>query len=383
MNKIIYNPKACSLVYTPVQRGSTCWFAALIMTLFFSQYMRVVSSVHAKRLVKKDTWKTPIAEAMLKILQNYEVNSLNKNIIGKIEPRAFLRALRKYDPVYFNSRPGDETDAGASYAPMQHKMLSFMEIPHLSVTVPRGSTDAKYSAYNFDLPLDEDKWKHAVETSDPKGSFVDTEYPEVIIIHREAGESHLQNMWKTYRPNMYTIFGLSSKEHVETITYNKNKYVIDSCILPSFVTTNACTMGHVIAGVTCNGGRYVYNGWAAQSSDKAMNVGGKSPVIRDAPCALMPADWVKDKAMCINTNECVMNIGKKKNEFCFEAFKRSSVVYVRQDIAQKSGYVPRNEQKPLKPLKPMSTPIQKTIKNTNENKRKKLEALKKKIQSRK
>ncbi|APC25606.1 hypothetical protein BST79_gp093 [Only Syngen Nebraska virus 5] len=379
MNKVKFTPKACSMVYTPVQRGSVCWFAALIMTIFFSQYMRIVSSVHVKRLMKKDTWKTPIADAMLKILQNYEVNSLNKNIVGKLEPRAFLRALRSYDPVYFNSRPGDETDAGASYAPMQHKMLAFLEVPHLSLTVPRGHTDAKYSAYNFDLPLDEDKWEHAVETLDPKGSFVDTEYPEVIIIHREAGESHLQNMWKTYRPNVYTVSGLNTKEHAKTIVYNKNRYVIDSCILPSFVTTNACTMGHVIAGVTCNGGRYVYNGWAAASGDKAMT----QSVTRSAPCALMPADWVKEKAMCINTNECVMNIGKKKNEFCFEAFKRSSVVYVRQDIAQKAGYVQKNTPKPTP--KPVQVPVtvQVVKKNTNENKKRKLENLKKKIQLRK
>ncbi|ABT14697.1 hypothetical protein NY2A_B298L [Paramecium bursaria Chlorella virus NY2A] len=368
--------KSCSSIYTPVQRGSTCWFAALMMCMFFSQYMRVVSSVHVKRLLKKDNWKTPIAEAMLKILQNYEINSLNKNIIGKIEPRAFLRALRRYDPMYFDSRPGDETDTGASYGPYYHKMLSFMEVPHLSVTVPRGHTDAKYSAYNFDLPLDEKRWKNAVETLDPKGSFVDTEYPEVIILHREAGESHLQNMWKTYRPNMYTVYDLSNKNHVETITYNKNKYVIDSCILPSFISTNTCSMSHVIAGITCNNERYIYNGWAARSGDKAMK-----SVTREMPCALMPADWMKEKAMCINNNnECTMNIGKKKNEFCFESFKRSSVTYVRSDIAEKAGYTSKNISISKQSVQKM---VESVSKNTNKNKRRKLEELKKKIQMRK
>jgi hypothetical protein len=137
-------------------------------------------------------------------------------------------------------------------------------------------------------------------------------------------------------------------------------------------------MGHVIAGVTCNGGRYVYNGWAAMSGDKAMT----QAVVRNAPCALMPAVWIKDKAMCINTNECVMNVGKKKNEFCFEAFKRSSVVYVRQDIAEKAGYVQKNTPKPVPKATPKPVP-KSAPKNTNEEKKRKLENLKKKIQLRK
>jgi hypothetical protein len=82
-----------------------------------------------------------------------------------------------------------------------------------------------------------------------------------------------------------------------------------------------------------------------------------------------------------------MNVGKKKNEFCFEAFKRSSVVYVRQDIAQKAGYVQKNTPKPVpKPTpKPVQGPVTMQVvkKNTNEEKKRKLENLKKKIQLRK
>lgn len=356
--------KDCSRVYTPTQRGSVCWFAAIMMTLFFSQRMRSVSFYHAKILIKSNDWKSPIADAMIKIMANYEINSINKDIIGKLEPRAFLKAIRKYDPIYFNSK-SKEIDEGAPYGPYQHKMFAFLEIPHLSVTIPRGSTEAKYSAYNFDLPLDERTWNSSIETLDPKGSFVDTDNPKVIIIHREAGESYLQAAWKTYRPKMYEIKGINLVRHPEQISYNGRVYMLDSCILPSHIS-NACSLAHTIAGVTCNGDKYVYNGWAAQSGDPAM---GGSAITREMPCALMKNDWAADGSFCVNTDNCTIT-GKKKHEFCFEAFKRSSVVYVRDDQI-KSSIVNQ-------PKTSFKTPV-----SSINNSKAKLNALKKRIKERK
>ncbi|AGE59876.1 hypothetical protein ATCVTN60342_791L [Acanthocystis turfacea Chlorella virus TN603.4.2] len=390
---IQYRAKECSMVYTPVQRGSVCWFAALMMTLFFSQYMRAVSFKHAKKVASGNTWKTGIAKAMLLIMRNYETNSLDKNV-GKLEPRAFLKALRRYDSSYFNTGSTNEDDLTAHYAPYQHKLLAFLDIPHLSLVVKRGYMNATYSAYNFDLPLDEDKWEDAVKTMNPVGSFVDTEDPEVIIIHREAGESHLHTSWKYPKPDVHEVGGLNLVRHPNTITYNSNKYVLDSCILPSYVTTKACTMGHAVAGVTCNDKRFVYNGWAAASADSAM--AGARKVTRSVPCALMSADWAADKSLCINTDECRMNeanASKKGTTFCFEAFKRSSVVYVREDFAKAAGYIPKIVIKippkassvpriPKPALK--QAPMPKTASVTiNANKKAKLNAMKKRIQARK
>lgn len=363
--------KNCLRVYTPTQRGSTCWFAALMMTLFFSQRMRAVSASHSTAIVKKNDWREPIAEAMVNIMMNYEVNSLDRNIVGKLEPRAFLRALRRYDPVYFDSRRGEEGE-GASYGPYQHKLLSFLEIPHLSVSIPRGSTDAIYSAYNLDLPLDEDAWEAAVGTLDPVGAFVDTESPKVIIVHREAGESYLQKTWKSYRPRMYAIKGFNLSGHPEKITYNKRAYILDSCILPSYIS-NTCSAGHAVAGITCNGDKYVYNGWAARSGDPAM---GGTSITREIPCALMQSDWVATKSFCIDANACTIT-RKKKNEMCFEAFKRSSVVYVRDETINTIPVKTTTTQTKTVNAKPPPTVNVESAKQ----KLKKLNALKKKVQS--
>jgi len=351
--------KNCSRVYTPVQRGATCWFAAIMMTLFFSQRMRAVCWSRAKGVVQKRDWRAPIADAMMKIMTNYDINSINKNIIGKLEPRAFLRSLRRYDPSYFDSKPGEAVE-GASYGPYQHKFFAFLEIPHLSVTVPRGSSEAIYSAYNFDLPINENEWERAVETLDPKGTFVDTDSPVVIVVHREAGESYLQKTWKTYRPKMHQLRGIHPAKHPEKIVYNGREYILDSCILPSYAS-NACSIAHTVAGVTCNGDKYVYNGWAARSGDPAM---GGSAITREAPCALMKSDWAQKRVFCIDTNSCAIT-NKKKNEYCYDCFKRSSVIYVRDD-STKPPKTPKNE-----------------IKTPKNDKIARLHALAKKIQSRK
>ena len=167
---------------------------------------------------------------------------------------------------------------------------------------------------------------------------------------------------------MYEIKGINLTRHPEKIVYNKRTYVLDSCILPSYIS-NACSLGHAIAGVTCNGDKYVYNGWAARSGDPAM---GGAAITRRTPCALMKNDWAADKAFCVDINSCSVT-GEKKNEFCFEAFKRSSVVYVRDD-SQKNA--PPSIPKPIPKPIVISKPV-------NKSKLAQLNELKKKVQSRK
>jgi hypothetical protein len=65
----------------------------------------------------------------------------------------------------------------------------------------------------------------------------------------------------------------------------------------------------------------------------------------------------------------------KGKDFCFEAFKRSSVVYVREDMANRAGYKIENVLKKASPV---------IIKNTKkampvDNKSAKLELLKQRI----
>jgi hypothetical protein len=95
-----------------------------------------------------------------------------------------------------------------------------------------------------------------------------------------------------------------------------------------------------------------------------------------------------------------VNAKKKGREFCFEAFKRSTVVYVREDFAKNAGYIPKiilkippKENTPrkiaLKPAPlpkpaPVPKPLPKAAPVTiDANKKAKLNAMKKRIQARK
>jgi hypothetical protein len=115
----------------------------------------------------------------------------------------------------------------------------------------------------------------------------------------------------------------------------------------------------------------VYNGWAARSGDPAM---GGAAITREMPCALMKTDWAADKKFCVDTNSCSVT-KEKKNEFCFDAFKRSSVIYVRDDTQRN---VPNAKNVPK--IVPNKKNVPKAVPS---NQQKKLNLLKKRIQERK
>ena len=101
---------------------------------------------------------------------------------------------------------------------------------------------------------------------------------------------------------------------------------------------------------------------------------GGAAITRKAACALMKNDWAADKKFCVDTNSCSVT-KEKKNEFCFDAFKRSSVIYVRDDTQRNvpnAKNVPHSIPKPVVISKPISN-----------NKLAQLNALKNKVQSRK
>jgi hypothetical protein len=89
----------------------------------------------------------------------------------------------------------------------------------------------------------------------------------------------------------------------------------------------------------------------------------------------MKNDWAADKAFCVDTNSCSVT-KVKKNEFCFDAFKRSSVVYVRDDSQKNVSDNKKNSPK-------ISSNKKIVPKHVADNKQKKLNILKKRIQERK
>ena len=263
--------KSCSKVVTFPQEGAICWFAALFTSLFFSQYSRVVIRNHARKMMS-DHNSRHIASAILEILRGYDGDKVSSRVLESMRPRQFLHDLRIARPDYFGSMQDGSDEA--HYAPYQHAVLAFLQVPHLSIGVVKGGF--KYSGFNVDLPLDSKLWAGAMKSMSPKGVFVDTRKPEVIIIHKDSGEDYIQTQWATPTPALGPIQGYNPKKHAKIIKYNGTSYILDSCIIGAELRNPSCSVAHAIAGVTCNGEKYVYNGWTAKSADPAMK-GIESP----------------------------------------------------------------------------------------------------------
>lgn len=325
--------KSCSKIVTFPQEGAICWFAALFTSLFFSQYSRVVIRNHARRMMS-DQSSRHIASAILEILRGYDGDKVSSRVLESMRPRQFLHDLRIARPDYFSSMTNGSDEA--HYAPYQHAVLAFLQVPHLSIGVVNGNF--KYSGFNVDLPLDSKLWSGAMKTMSPKGVFVDTRKPEVIIIHKDSGEDYIQTQWATPVPALGPIQGYNPKKHAKIIKYNGTSYILDSCIIGAELRNPSCSVAHAIAGVTCNGEKYVYNGWTARSGDKAMK-GSLSAAIKDVPCALGKQDWSEDAYFRINMAACSFNRATPTGkELMFNAVERSSVTYIRYDLVKAVGY---------------------------------------------
>jgi hypothetical protein len=73
---------------------------------------------------------------------------------------------------------------------------------------------------------------------------------------------------------------------------------------------------HTITGLTCNGSKYVYNGWWLSD--------------RENPCNLMPYDWtINNSNFCLDVDNCELS-KEKEEDFCYN-FKNNEriMVYVK------------------------------------------------------
>ena len=333
----------CSRVLPLEQRDApTCWFNALMMALFFSQNARIAIASSLPYI--SDKRKFPIVVKIGKILEGYNKTRASEYLYTRLQPKEFLGTLREFYPSQFPLPEKGQLfnkDKNSSYdgdsLEYMHRMLQFLEIPHLLLSRPSmKSNNTEWSYYNYDLY--ESKIFGAPKqvgyrTNDSTyPQFVDTRNPIILTIctediHDKGLADAVSSKWKKYKT--YPVSGLLSDGHAPIIKYNGKKYFLDSLILGNY-NKHACTRGHQVAGVTCNGDRFLYNGWTRQSTDKAMAKnfqGGKEA------CALEPTEWAHTTNFCISKNcgfdKFVSKIETK--EVCFSTLRNARLTYVRED----------------------------------------------------
>ncbi len=68
--------------------------------------------------------------------------------------------------------------------------------------------------------------------------------------------------------------------------------------------------GHAVAGVTCDGDRFVYNGWSENTNDPAQSFANQAKVSRrpelGRPCPLFGFDWLRNTRGFCPDQKCML-----------------------------------------------------------------------------
>lgn len=335
----------CNNVITIPQYQGTCWFNALLMMFFYSQYSR-------KLLLNRKPFNTAtdISRIIFKTLLNKQYIK-NKNFNTYFlynSPMYILKHLpfltkdefkyikhKGYNAIYFIHR-------FLSYINIKHLVLDYIDdnfyigyTENLNTNVYKNTIKPFFILRkNIDLIIDDYKNK------------IQDERPDYIVVNMydksSYGSFNMLSKNITDKLNFKSfnthISGLSSLKN--EIIFKGNKYILDSCYLANFNKKNI-DKGHAIAGITCKNNKYVYNGWFRLSKDPALNNNVYDNML---PCELMSFDWnvnSQNNEFCLNVNACSLDkiVDKKtyKEQLCFDFAKGNRVlIYVLADSSFKS-----------------------------------------------
>lgn len=321
---------ACDAVLTYRQEGPICWFTAIMATLFMSQGMRLVVARALPRLT--EAWKLPVALAMARYLQGYSRVNAPGDLLGKLEPHKFLEFLRSHKPDVFNQQVQAGVTGGQPEV-YTGRFLDFLGVSHFVLWRPGVAYRERFlhSVYNNQLPFDQEA--RAVKARSGKLVRYPTATPDAptVLLLNTGGSSNLEtSTWKIL-PEEERVEGVLKTEHARRVRYRGHWYALDSVVL---INDNygVCKLAHAIAGVTCRGQRFMYNGWAANSANKAM---GQASTARAKACALMPVDWAKHQSLKIDLHKCTMvPVPPEEHSSGFMRFTTTtqcSALYIRED----------------------------------------------------
>lgn len=326
----------CSKVVTVPQMTGICWFTALVMSLFFSQHSR---KILLNKMSGENDMTMELQAVLWDIMQRryksvYEMKDYAYMFFKAISPEAILKRLHEHNADVFNFNP--DTHSGYFNYLYLPKLLRFMGANDLLLLdLNEKKNVLTYSVMNDALTMKETNKNKYIMVIDPSKLKVDKkdEYDYVIIYANKMQASN-----EVYAKN----FKLS-----DTFEHNKKTYVLDSMLMTNF-NTHMCNKGHDVCGITCEGDRYIYNGWVRSTVDRSMS----EVSVRTLPCELMKYDWMQDIGdFCLNPSACALDSIKDKEimskKICFNFNKGERVyVYVNKKRAERPP-TPKSPKTPL------------------------------------
>ena len=326
-------PKKCDMVFTLPQSYSTCWLNALLMTLLYSQKVRkfIASYRHLWDL------KDPLMKTFANILtEHYIRKDIDARELDNILPHIIMEKLHKFDPDMFAHNDKDTGYNGSFYIMNLFKLFKIPQERVLFVDVMEG-TDGKHHAF-----LSQYYGTFPTKKKLPNG-YIDIQWNNDMYLQRvSALRSHEFNFevlaiqmcdkkdYAYYHRHRHPLtHDAKVSKSDSTFMILGKKYSIDSLVLTNF-NGKVCKKYHDIAGITCNGERYIYNGWTKNTRDMSRNDVGanneQKEVVKQEACPLFKFDWMKEnQKFCIDLKNCQMAKRKPKinaKNVCFSVKHR-------------------------------------------------------------
>ena len=333
----------CNKVLTLPQNSGTCWFNAVFMALFYSQGTRRMLlnaaplwAAFIKAGVLKSAERRFFMIAIEVLQKHFEVKNgvmqMAYDDFSVFSPEVILGLLNRIDPDQFFIK------AGGGFGRLY--------LPQLFRTFNAGGF------LSLDLIRNEATKQHELIYSAANGK-IDTTKPRKIA-HRwkvEYQNDPLHVMQLLNRDNVALAITVDDKaanpkggksswvldgnfKIQERIFVLGKTYRVDSMLLVNF-NTEECKKGHEVAGVTCGGKRFLYNGWMKRTIDPS----NRNRVARDLPCQLMEYDWMTEEPsidFCLNTVHCnirPLHGNDLNKDVCFHFNKgERTYIYVRDDM---------------------------------------------------
>ena len=353
------SPTPCDNVITIPQFTGTCWFNTLLMNMFYSDGMRNFFMNHIKTITTKE--KQHVVNVISDILhKQYYGNRKNfKRFYNELSPENLLELLHKEDGKLFYFDKNIESGHNVllyftrfvKYLEMENKVLYLH-----SKDTPGGLKGLFYSSYNLPTKIIRMDGEYAcvpnVDGTDYKNVLIKSQWDklmkkhitmlrefsiqlkeepknvDILVVSTPQPLTFVSNKFDEY--DMFRDGKVSDEVVGDKIIYNNEVYVLNSLSLDNY-DVKECGSGHSIAGVTCMGDRYMYNGWLGSTKDpaKSKDVGGI-----DTPCKLMKYDWFNNSGdFCLNARRCKLDkaiLGK--SELCFNVKKGDrTYIYVKDN----------------------------------------------------
>jgi len=348
---IIEMPNKCDNVISLKQYGPTCWFNSILTSILYSDESRKLL------LLKSKNWdkKILVYDTIYHILKNKYLRTddvyKDYSYFDKIRPETILKQLYDHNNKKFNLDPKKNIMLGYISALYIKKIYKLLGVKVLYLD--KKDDNLHYSIFNNAKIISNNNGdrKDTLNTKGLSNIVNSFNEPEIIIVHITTSEN---NPNVVHYPEHYFLSGneilkkavgyqnknieefLTQINNLEeTIKLNDEEYIIDSVLLCNWNHEQKGMGAHSIAGITCKGDKYVYNGWARSTIDP--NIDKNEELVDEIPCELMRFDWNlhKKNDFCLNKKKCILDIMDIKTtlkNLCFSFnIGIRDVVYVKKN----------------------------------------------------